>query len=148
MPYRRPDSHLHAFRIGDTVYGMPDDDFDFDDDEEDEEIDESSVTLEQAIEGHPAFVYDYDFGDGWEHHIAVEDIRPHGSPLKFAVCLDGAGACPPEDVGGPGGYQAFLVATADPGHEDHAELVEWFGGPFDPLLFDVGAANIALQLIR
>jgi hypothetical protein len=140
------DSHLHAFRIGETVYGMLDDD-DLDD-EDGEEIDESSVALHQAIGVHQDFVYEYDFGDGWEHRVTVEEVRPHRNLLKFAVCLEGTGACPPEDVGGPEGYRAFLVALGDEGHEDHDDLVEWIGGPFDPSLFDIGAANIALQLIR
>jgi hypothetical protein len=37
------------------------------------------------------------------------------------------GRCPPEDVGGPWGYQAFREALADPAHERHAELAEWWG---------------------
>ena len=35
------------------------------------------------------------------------------------------GRCPPEDVGGPLGYEEFLEAIADPHHDRHAELHEW-----------------------
>ncbi len=40
-------------------------------------------------------------------------------------------ARPPEDVGVPWGYDEFLKAIADPEHERHTELLEWFGGQFD-----------------
>lgn len=46
--------------------------------------------------------------------------------------LKAEGRCPPEDVGGPWGYDHFLEVMADPGHEEHEELLEWHGGPFDP----------------
>ena len=45
---------------------------------------------------------------------------------------DGARRCPPEDVGGPPGFMEFLEAVLDPGHEEHAPMTEWYGGPFDP----------------
>lgn len=41
-------------------------------------------------------------------------------------------ACPPEDVGGAWGYEEFLEALADPGHEQHDDMVRWSGGAFDP----------------
>jgi len=147
------DSHLYAFRIGGTVYGDLDDDGDdeFDDDLDEEDGDGASLTVLEALEAlddHDELLYEYDFGDGWKHTIAAEDIRPQVNALKFAVCLGGERACPPEDVGGPEGYRAFLVAIGDPGHEDHGELMEWVGGSFDPARFDVAEANVALQLIR
>jgi hypothetical protein len=52
--------------------------------------------------------------------------------LKFAVCLDGANACPPEDVGGSWAYEHLLAVLADPSHEEHRHLSEWVGGPIDP----------------
>jgi hypothetical protein len=143
------DSHLYAFRVGGTVYGDHDDDLD---DEFDEENgDEPSLTVLEALEAlneQDELLYEYDFGDGWEHTIAAEDIRPQVNALQFAVCLGGERACPPEDVGGPEGYRAFLVAIGDPGHEDHGQLMEWAGGSFDPARFDVAEVNVALQLIR
>ncbi|WP_084537002.1 IS1096 element passenger TnpR family protein [Azospirillum halopraeferens] len=32
--------------------------------------------------------------------------------------------CPPEDIGGPWGYEPHFKAIADPGHERHAEMIE------------------------
>jgi hypothetical protein len=136
-------SHLHAFRVGDTSYGM-----ELDDDFPDDEIDEKSVTVLQALRELQPFTFDYDFGDGWEHDVIIEELIHSDTGLKFAVCLDGEQACPPDDVGGPGGYVAFLEAIADPDHEEHADFLEWIGGWFDPAEFDVANANALLQKLR
>jgi hypothetical protein len=64
------------------------------------------------------------------------------------VCLDGQGACPPEDVGGIGGYEQFLEALADPLHEEHDDMLVWVGFRFDPAVFSVASANVALQRVR
>ena len=61
------DYHLHAFTIDGERYSIPD--------PEDwtPVRNERRVTLAQVIpdEGH-TFVYEYDFGDCWEHEIEVE----------------------------------------------------------------------------
>lgn len=49
------------------------------------------------------------------------------------MLIEATGRCPPEDVGGPWGYQEFREALVDPAHERHAELAEWWGAKdFDP----------------
>jgi Plasmid pRiA4b ORF-3-like protein len=60
-------------------------------------------------------------------------------------CIEGAGACPPEDVGGAWGYVEFLQAMADPKHERHWDVKEWIGGKFDPEKFDPNAVNRELR---
>jgi hypothetical protein len=79
--------------------------------------------------------YIYDFGDGWEHQVLLESRRPAVPGDRLPRCLAGERACPPEDVGGPAGYEDFLVAVLDPSHTRHREYVEWVGGPFDPECF-------------
>jgi pRiA4b ORF-3-like protein len=135
-------SHLHAFRVGDRLYGMNFDEY------PDGEVDEKDVTVLQALRDERRFVYEYDFGDSWEHDVVIEDVTRTPLGLKFGVCVDGQNACPPEDVGGTGGYAEFLAAIADPAHEEHDNYLEWAGGPFDPAAFDLVAANAALQRIR
>ncbi len=136
------DSHLHDFRIADNLYGMQFDDY------PEQELDEQAFTVLQAIGDERRFKYEYDFGDDWQHEVVVEDKLkvPHG--IRFAVCLDGQRACPPEDCGGPWGYANFLKAISDPDHEEHDEYVGWVGGYFDSEAFSVAAANAALQHIR
>ena len=81
--------------------------------------------------------YLYDFGDGWEHTVKVERITDAIPGLAYPVLIDATGRCPPEDVGGPWGYDEFLDALADPAHENHAETAEWIGDRFDPKAVDV-----------
>ena len=53
------------------------------------------------------FIYEYDFGDSWEHEILVETILPIEKGLHYPICLKGKRACPPEDCGGIWGYSGF-----------------------------------------
>ena len=135
------DSHLHLFRIGDATYGSQLDDY------PDDELDEKSVTVIGVLRNSRRFVYDYDFGDGWEHEVVIEDITTAPLGLKFAVCLDGQNACPPEDCGGPPGYEDLRRVLADP-DDEYEHMVRWVGGPFNPEAFSVAEANIALQRSR
>jgi hypothetical protein len=91
------------------------------------------------------FRYLYDFGDGWEHDIRVEDIGDHDAGQPVPVCIDGRRACPPEDVGGIGGYAEMLVALADPEHEEHETISRWLECPYDAERFEPCAANLALK---
>jgi hypothetical protein len=71
------------------------------------------------------FIYIYDFGDSWEHKIMLEKIINDTS--KIADCIDGKGTCPPEDCGGPWGYEDLKVTLADSKHPEHADMKEWLG---------------------
>ena len=119
------DYHLHEFRVGTVCFGVPDDEY------RPPHIDESCVRLYQlAHEPGDHFVYLYDFGDSWEHHVFLEDMRAAGSPVT-PVCLDGERAAPPEDCGGGDGYQQLVEALRDARHPDHADLKRW-AGRYDP----------------
>lgn len=91
--------------------------------------------------------YLYDFGDSWEHLIKVEDISRH--TLKVPLCIDGSGACPPEDVGATSGYYDWVSAVNDPEHPEHQEMREWMGmkpkQKWDVEHFDLIEANARLQ---
>ncbi len=135
-------SHLHQFLIGDARFGMHADDW------EDDEIDEATVSLVGAIGDERRFIFEYDFGDGWEHAVEVRSITETDQSLTFAVCTAGACACPPDDVGGPDGYREFLGALADPEHPEHANFLEWAGTAFDRSAFDLASINAELQRLR
>lgn len=80
--------------------------------------------------------YQYDFGDSWQHAVVLESRLPARARRRYPVCTAGARCCPPEDVGGVAGYEEFLAAIRDPGHQEHEWLLEWVGGSFDPEAFD------------
>lgn len=132
-------SHLHQFLIGNTCYGMADVD-----DSGDLEIeDEREYRLQDLVAGGESFVYEYDFGDSWEHEVTVKKVTSVAKPPR-ARCLAGARACPPEDCGGTGGYENLLEALADPDHEEHASSVTWSGG-FDPERFELPKHGLELR---
>lgn len=84
-----------------------------------------------AAEPGATFTYEYDFGDSWIHTVTLEEIRSGGLGNAYAL-LDGAGACPPEDIGGVAWYQHLLDALADPTNPDHEDAVERLGEDYDP----------------
>lgn len=92
--------------------------------------------------------YEYDFGDSWEHEIAVEKIFKRDQARKQAVCLAGKRACPPEDVGGVWGYERFLQVIQDADDPEHEDLLEWIGGEFDPEAFDLEGVNALLRRVK
>jgi hypothetical protein len=68
------------------------------------------------------------------------------APDVCAYLIGGARAAPPEDVGGPPGYEQALAAFAQRTRAEATDLVEWLGPGFDPELFDLRAGNHALVL--
>jgi hypothetical protein len=123
------DSHLHQFVADSICYGMPDVDG------PEDERDESAVPLRALPH---RFIYLYDFGDSWEHEVAV--VGPGGEQPGVVA---GEGACPPEDVGGPHGYAEFREVMADPAHPEHDRLRTWAGRWHDG--FDLGAADLLVR---
>jgi hypothetical protein len=126
------DSHLHQFVAGEVRYGRPDiDDFN----EFEDEQPETSVPL-RAL---PArFVYVYDFGDDWQHQIEVSG--PGGDRPGV---IEGEGACPPEDVGGPHGYADFLRVLANPSDSEHQHIRGWAGSWKQT--FDLATADLLVR---
>lgn len=136
-------SHLHGFEIGGKRYGPPGDEL------ESEILNEEQVSLTDAVGRRvKRFGYTYDFGDDWRHEVIVEKVEPAGSGEQPPVCVAGKRHGPPEDCGGPWGYAGFLEAMRNPKHEQHEEMMDWFGGPFDPEAFDLAAVNTDLAKLN
>lgn len=130
-------SHLHQFVIGAKSYGMADID------EALELEDERAVRLQDAIKEGDRIVYEYDFGDGWEHDVTATSVSTVAKAPR-PKCVDGQRACPPEDCGGPGGYEELVDALADRSHPRHLELREW-SGDFQPEAFELPKGGRDLQ---
>lgn len=134
------DSHMHAFRpagkgakvrMGSPAVGR--------DQERRTRLDELLRKPKDWL------VYEYDFGDSWEHEVLLERVVDHPAGARYPWVLEGARACPPEDVGGVEGYARFLQAMRDPRHREHEEMQEWHGGALDPAAFDAQAVNRAFH---
>lgn len=135
--------HLHAFRIGGTSYSEPSS---YEDEEMHMENEERVPLAEVVTRAKQKFIYEYDFGDSWEHEIVAEKFLPLDSVVKYPVCLGGARACPPEDCGSFPGYLDILDALkAEKPTEEQEELLEWVGEGYDPECFDLDAVNRRLQ---
>lgn len=133
------DSHLHAFHVKrlkngrQEEIGIPDEEgwSDF----------PISPGWERKISHYfslerPHALYEYDFGDGWQHDIRLEKILALEEGVRYPRCVKGKRACPPEDCGGPWGYEDMLKVILDAGHEEYESTMEWLGGEFDPERFD------------
>jgi len=135
------DSHLHAFVADGVEYGVPDPEWGT------RVRDESRVRLTRVLRApKDRLVYEYDFGDGWEHVVVLEKVLPfdperHRDPLVTA----GRRACPPEDCGGVFGFYRMLDVLGDPLHPEHEDVREWIGGVFDPDAFDIEEACLFLR---
>lgn len=131
--------HLHDFTIGKVKYGEPNDWV--------ENVNEDKVKLSEIVAKHKKFTYQYDFGDSWEHTITIEKSPTVDPDAVYPLCIDGARACPPEDCGSYWGYFEFVEAMTNPKHKRHKELKEWYGGPYDPEVFDRDAANAMMRQV-
>ena len=133
--------HLHQFIIGDVRYGIPDPEF------PDNTRNETNVRLDKIAEPGDTFIYEYDFGDSWQHEIKIEKMLPP-EDQRYPVCLAGKRACPPEDCGGFPGYQHLLRILRNPKHEEHEDMLEWIGEDFDPEAFNLVEINKTLWRLR
>jgi hypothetical protein len=131
--------HMHAFRIGGTYYSS----------ESASEMEDANMENEETVflsraltRPKQKFVYEYDFGDSWEHEVVVEKFLPFDPQATYPVCLDGARACPPEDCGSFPGYMDILEALkASQKSQEQKDLLEWLEDGYDPERFDLKAVN-------
>ena len=110
-------SHLYEIRARDVGWGIPDPDWG------DGPLDARKARLIDVLEdtGAKTLHYIYDFGDNWGHTIKIERLIDPVPGIVYPRLIEASGRCPPEDVGGPPGYEEFLAAIMDADHERHAE---------------------------
>lgn len=139
------DSHLHEFNFGKQRYV----------ENVDEEFDDDNTSVESGTRLNKHFkkkgdscLYVYDFGDSWAHRLTLENADYKLRDEDCGICcLDGERACPPEDVGGPPGYEEFCKIIGNPKSRKHASMVAWAKGSqpghekFDPEFFSAYDVN-------
>ena len=137
-------SHLHHFMKNDKFYSvkMEDDDFW----EDGYNIDYTAMKVSDLLSYEKEkIIYEYDFGDGWQHEILLEKILPINAKINYPVCLKGKMNCPLEDSGGVWGYSNIIQVLSQPDHEEYEDCIEWAGVKFDPQHFDINEINMRLH---
>lgn len=82
------------------------------------------VTLDSYVEQNLEFRYTYDFGDSWDHLVKIEKVLDDYAD-ETPTLIAGKGDCPPEDVGGPPGYDEFKRVMRDKQDPEHMHMKEW-----------------------
>ena len=139
-------SHLHRFMIDGVLHGDPDLLCEGWEDEV-QPVDSLHTKVSTIVPENGKqlrFEYEYDFGDDWEHEILFEGCLRAAKGARYPLCVDGARACPPEDVGGVSGYEEYLQVLANPEHEEHDSYLHW-RGRFDPEKFDASKVTKRMQ---
>lgn len=137
-------SHLHQF-AKDRIYyteKMEEDDFWGGANT----VDYSQMTISDLLtKEKDRMIYEYDFGDSWEHEIILEKVKDKTGKDDVLTCLTGKNNCPPEDCGGIWGYYSMLEILKDPKHEEYEDYIGWLGEDFDPTEFDINDVNDMLN---
>ncbi len=135
------DYHLHRFEFRDGKrvinIGIPDEE------EDDQMLPGWEVGILEFFPGPGvSALYEYDFGDSWMHEVLLESISGPVEGHKYPQCLQGEGACPPEDCGGIGGYADLVKVLRGRRNEEYRSMESWLKGhaknywPFEPEKFE------------
>jgi hypothetical protein len=127
--------HPFEFRHGDTVYGL------VSSQNEVNPLPADKATVADLANLGRTFDYDYVFGDDWQHTLTIEAIAPAEPGVGYPRLVTAEGRCPPADIGGPEGYETFLLARDNPDHLHHEGMLDWDDPDFDPLKVDVAALH-------
>ena len=92
--------------------------------------------------------YEYDFGDGWKHHLELIEISNEPLNEVLPIIISGENACPPEDCMGVHGYAELKEILKAPKHEEFESSWVWVGLKFNPLKFNKKAVEKELAKLN
>ena len=118
--------HPFEFCVGDKAWGL------VDRDAAENPLPAETVTLADIVPLSRSFKYNYVYGEDWQHTVTVEPVSKPVPGVTYPRLLDGEGRCPPADIGGASGYEAYLQALGDPEHFHHEAMTDWEEADFDP----------------
>jgi hypothetical protein len=141
-------AHLWEFKKGDSRYG----DLQYEDEDvffsTNPLIDSNLVRIFDVLFNEKSkMIYQYDFGDCWDHEIVLEKRFPPEPDVFYPRCVNGKMACPPEDCGGLPGYYNNLNILDNPKNNEYKDVRTWMREDFDPNQFDMEKVNKALKKI-
>lgn len=136
------DSYLHEFDVNGKSYATINSCDEWNEDADDA----AEVTLLQLLnDGVDSFSYVYDFRDGWDHDVILEDMTDADPQVSYPRCIAGERNAPPEDSGGPAMYlhRLTLPRVADGVQFDSEDCLSERGLPagFEPEEFDVSLCD-------
>ena len=133
--------HLHQFHHGQHLLTLSDEEGKAKQNGENLSLDTLLKRVDDAI------TYEYDFGDRWQHKISLEKILDPAdySDYPLPYCMEGEGACPPEDCGGIKGYRKLLAARITSGDAGQEGVSEWLGENWNAEIFDAALVNKSLR---
>jgi len=106
----------------------------------------ASIKIDAYLEKYNHFTYNYDFGDDWQIRVVLEEIV-EDYYFGFPTLLDGEGTAPPEDVGGPPGYEEFLKVYRDSTHPEYLSINAWAEQQYY-LPLDIAEVNEYLKYVK
>jgi hypothetical protein len=102
------------------------------------EPDPEASLEELSLKGGSSLVYEY--GSPWIVKVLFLS-RHEPAPEEVIRCLVGAGAAPPEEVGGPLKFRRFTTALENGQGPELQTAQKELGEGFDPEVFDMEACN-------
>lgn len=142
--------HLQQFRVYDRCYSPEwqgkDKGWDYFSDSERDFKSEEYTVSDVLTEKGKSIMFEYDFGDGWQHEVKLSSIADYQQNEAHAVrFIDGRRACPIEDCGGIWGYEALCAHFYGDKSFDEEYEKEFFDSyideDFDPEYFDFQDAH-------
>jgi hypothetical protein len=106
----------------------------------------ADATMGELVGNGDEVKYFYDFGDGWEHDIHLNE-EIHDYDKNYAVLISGEGDGPPEDVGGIGGYAEYRRVIGDERDPEHEFMKEWTKDQWWYKPFDMETVNKRIKHI-
>lgn len=108
------DSHLHRFSVGSR--------------EMERDISNESKPIDDDLKApKDKVLYEYDFGDSWDHVIELEKILDKEENKTYPLCTAGRMPAPVEGCGGVWGFYNMLDALKDKNHPEYDHFTEWIG---------------------
>lgn len=138
------DYHLYKFQFDKVVVTIPNDQYGPGElfGEDITELDSESTKINKLFDANYRCVYEYDFGDSWNHEITVEKHLKDTKKNSIPECIGGARSRPPEDVGGTGGYEDFIEIIKDKKNPEREDMLSWAEKDTKGYIYDPGYFNI------
>lgn len=99
------------------------------------------ILLRDVLGDVKEFSYTYDFGDCWRHQIQILRELKSEPYMNYPACIGGENACPPEDCGGPPGFEQLKEDLESQDLEIRQDALASVGGYYNVTSFDPNFIN-------